>query len=320
MSNTNVFLYPEDCFEACLRSAADGRGKASSCQGIYPHEHSFDSIYPAGHWRRGWSRSPSGHWLVGLPGLVPVDWRFHLGRDLFTTDTPNGQERAREAGEHSIQSAGPLNICPFREPGEFSAGGVVLIVLAGYFSKGFIHFAVAKLFGPLIWGRGFCGWACWTAAILDWLPMKKKSTIPLRYRNLRFLLLGISIALPVYFVFALRYDVRGTYIGKAELGWMISSNIIYYLLAIPLAYWFQDRRAFCKVLCPVSLVMKVPARLARIRIRPSGKACTECGICNHSCLMDVDVMSAIRQGRKVDSTECVLCGTCKTRCPAGAIK
>ncbi len=213
-----------------------------------------------------------------------------------------------------------LIFVPFVNRENFQLEGVVLIVLAGYFSKGFIHFAVAKLFGPLIWGRGFCGWACWTAAILDWLPMKKKSTIPPRYRNWRYLVLGISVALPVYFVFALRYDVRGAYIGKAELGWMISSNIIYYLLAIPLAYWFQDRRAFCKVLCPVSLVMKVPARFAVIRIKPTGKECTECGICNHSCLMDVDVMSAIRQGRKVESTECVLCGTCKTRCPAGAIK
>jgi ferredoxin-type protein NapH len=198
--------------------------------------------------------------------------------------------------------------------------GIILIVLVGYFSKGFIHFAIAKLFGPLIWGRGFCGWACWTAAVLDWLPMDKKVTIPRRLRNLRYLVLAISIALPLYFVFILNYNVRGAYIGKSELWWMIIGSIIYYLLAIPLAYRLKDRRAFCKVLCPVSLVMKVPARFALIRRMPTGNKCTGCGICNNACMMDVDVMSDISQGRKVESTECVLCGTCRIKCPAGAIK
>jgi len=56
----------------------------------------------------------------------------------------------------------------------FQLEGVVLIVMVGLFSKGFIHYAIAKIFGPLIWGRGFCGWACWTAAILDWLPIRNK--------------------------------------------------------------------------------------------------------------------------------------------------
>ena len=55
----------------------------------------------------------------------------------------------------------------------FQLEGVFLIVMVGFFSKGFIHYAIAKLFGPLIWGRGFCGWACWTGAVLDWLPIRK---------------------------------------------------------------------------------------------------------------------------------------------------
>ncbi len=202
----------------------------------------------------------------------------------------------------------------------FQLEGVILIILVGYFSKGFIHFAIAKLFGPLLWGRGFCGWACWTAAVLDWLPVREKAPIPSLFRKLRYLVLAVSIAMPLYLVFVLSYDVRGSYIGKTELGWMMGSNIIYYFLAIPLAYWLKDRRAFCKVLCPVSLVMKVPARFALIRMKPSGNKCTGCGICNHTCLMDVDIMSAISQGRNVESTECVLCGTCRITCPAGAIK
>jgi formate hydrogenlyase subunit 6/NADH:ubiquinone oxidoreductase subunit I len=35
--------------------------------------------------------------------------------------------------------------------------------------------------------------------------------------------------------------------------------------------------------------------------------------------MDVDVMSYIRDGKAVTSTECILCGICSTVCPAEAI-
>ena len=32
---------------------------------------------------------------------------------------------------------------------------------------------VAKIFGPLLFGRGWCGYACWTAMVLDFLPYKQ---------------------------------------------------------------------------------------------------------------------------------------------------
>ena len=33
----------------------------------------------------------------------------------------------------------------------------------GVFEAATIHYAVAKIFGPLLFGRGWCGYACWTA-------------------------------------------------------------------------------------------------------------------------------------------------------------
>lgn len=41
-----------------------------------------------------------------------------------------------------------LIFVPFLNNENFQLEGVILIVLVGYFSKGFIHYAVAKLFGP----------------------------------------------------------------------------------------------------------------------------------------------------------------------------
>jgi len=204
----------------------------------------------------------------------------------------------------------------------FQLEGVVLIVMVGYFSKGFIHYAVAKLFGPLIWGRGFCGWACWTAAILDWLPIKKqkKPTISKKLKHLRYLSLAISLSVPLLALYIFNYDVKESYIDKSELTWMIISNIVYYSLAIPLAFYFVDNRAFCKILCPVSLVMKVPSRFSLIKKRPTGNECIQCENCNNNCPMDVDVMSYICKQTKVTDTECIGCGTCRTLCPVNAIK
>ncbi len=203
----------------------------------------------------------------------------------------------------------------------FQIEGVLLIVVVGFFSKGFIHYAIAKIFGPLIWGRGFCGWACWTAAVLEWLPMKgNKKTITPKMKRFRFLMLFFSILLPAYLVFVLSYDVYGDYINHREMIWMFAGNALYYILGIALAYIFNDRRAFCKILCPVSLVMKAGTSVAAIRMRPSGNECVKCGRCSTACPMDIDVMSYISNGKKITSTECILCGECRMVCPVNAIR
>lgn len=204
----------------------------------------------------------------------------------------------------------------------FQLEGVILIVLVGYFSKGFIHYAVAKLFGPLLWGRGFCGWACWTAAVLDWLPIRKPKTptVSEKMKKIRYLTLFISILVPVAAIYIFHYNVRASYLGKAELAWMMAGNLAYYLLAVPLAFYFTDNRAFCKIVCPVSLVMKVPSRFARNKKKPTGAECVKCGACNRSCPMDVDVMSFISGKSAVTDTECISCGNCRLSCPVRAIQ
>ena len=211
---------------------------------------------------------------------------------------------------------------------------LVFYLAAGFISRVVIHYAIAKIFGPLIWGRGFCGWACWTAAWLELLPIKENRRIPTKYTRLRVVVLIISLALPVIFILT-GYNYRGEHVTGGEYSadglvilsgkfdqfiWFLIGNGIYYLLGIPLAFIFRKKRAFCKILCPVALVMKVPARFAVIRIKPSGEACTECGECNAHCPMDVDVMGYIRASKTVTSTECILCGKCGNVCAANAIK
>ena len=54
--------------------------------------------------------------------------------------------------------------------------GFFYYLFTGVFEAATIHYAVAKIFGPLVFGRGWCGYACWTAIVLDFLPFKVPSS------------------------------------------------------------------------------------------------------------------------------------------------
>lgn len=207
----------------------------------------------------------------------------------------------------------------------------LLFLQTGMIIRVFVHFCIAKIFGPFIWGRGFCGWACWTAAILEWLPIKKNKKIPVHLTKYRYLALIISLGLPLSLVW-LGYDWINMHIIEQEhstlinygkqgsLIWFIISNIVYYGLAIWMAFKYEKKRAFCKIACPVSLFMKCQTTVAMIQRTPTGYKCTSCGTCNKLCPMDVNVMSYISQGKKVKSSECIQCGICVNVCPQKAIK
>ncbi len=206
----------------------------------------------------------------------------------------------------------------------------VFYIAAGLFSRVLIHYTIAKVFGPFIWGRGFCGWACWTAAILEWMPIKENKLIPPKYTNLRYVFFLISILIPIIFIFS-GYDyyqnhIRGDNNFLMQTGkfqqflWFIAGNGIYYAMAVPLAFVFKKKRAFCKIICPVSLVMKVQTKFSVLKRKPTDKTCTECEICNRNCPMDINVMKYIIQNKNIASTECILCGICVNVCPVNAIK
>ncbi len=41
--------------------------------------------------------------------------------------------------------------------------GFFFYLLSGLFAGSVIHYLVAKIAGPLLFNRGWCGWSCWTA-------------------------------------------------------------------------------------------------------------------------------------------------------------
>ena len=183
----------------------------------------------------------------------------------------------------------------------------------GVFEAATIHYAVAKIFGPLIFGRGWCGYACWTAMILDLLPYKRPNGPRKKLGFIRYITFALSLAL-----------VGGLFLAKVTdmetvmFYIFLAGNVLYYAVGIIFAFIFKDNRAFCKYFCPVSVFMKPASYLSLLRVHCDETKCVSCGKCLKVCPMNVEVNREAR--RRKNATECILCYECKKECPVKALK
>ena len=186
-------------------------------------------------------------------------------------------------------------------------------LFTGVFEAATIHYAVAKIFGPLLFGRGWCGYACWTAMILDLLPYKAPAKPRKKFGFVRYIAFAIS------FVFvALLFMLRAGNLEKIMFWCFLIGNVIYYTVGIVLAYKLKDNRAFCKYVCPITVFLKPMSYYSAIRITCDHTKCVSCGKCKKVCPMNVDMTDNARS--RQNGTECILCMECVDKCPQKALK
>jgi polyferredoxin len=208
-------------------------------------------------------------------------------------------------------------------------------LFSGAFMGAVIHYFVAKIIGPLIFNRGWCGWACWTAAVLDLLPWRKSSgRVGKKWENTRYIHFAITLSLTIILIFVLRrtlhdnlgvillsgYDNSGVTIYTRvaqipEFWWFMSGNIFYFASGIILAGIMRDNRAFCKYLCPIAVFLKLGSRFSLVKIEETAEGCNDCGLCEKNCPMDIRIREYTRKKLRVGSTECIICQTCVSSCP-----
>jgi ferredoxin len=197
--------------------------------------------------------------------------------------------------------------------------GMIFGLLTGVIQMGVIHYMIAKIAGPLLFGRMWCGWACWTVMILDLLPFTRPSgRLPGSYGWLRYLHFGLSLSIVLLLVFV--FGFRNGAACTLAVIWFITGNLLYYALGIILAYTLKDNRAFCKYVCPVSVPLKITSRFSIIKIGQGSGQCNGCNACEKTCPMDIRISDYILNDQRVLSTECTLCQTCITVCSQDALK
>jgi len=198
--------------------------------------------------------------------------------------------------------------------------GFFIYLLAGFYSGSVIHYLVAKLAGPLIFNRGWCGWSCWTAMILDLLPFKrnKSGRLDRKWEFLRYVHFALSLGLVLVLWYG--FEHRSDSPIFAPILWLLIGNMLYYIIGIALAYKLKDNRAFCKYVCPVPVLQKIPSRFALLKVEGSAEKCTGCGACDKMCPMDIQVSQYTQSHQRVLSTECILCNECVDVCVKDALK
>ena len=187
-------------------------------------------------------------------------------------------------------------------------------LFSGTFQAAVIHYLVAKIGGPLLFGRGWCGYACWTAMILDFLPYKipKSHERKNKFAIVRYVLFIIALT-----VVASLFYFKVLNIEMTMFILFIVGNILYYVVGIAMAFAMKDNRAFCKYICPITVFLKPASYFSLLRMKVDKNKCIDCKKCVKVCPMDVDVLNEKRSW--TNATECILCGECSKACPQKAI-
>lgn len=186
-------------------------------------------------------------------------------------------------------------------------------LFSGVFEAATIHYAVAKIFGPLLFGRGWCGYACWTAMVLDFLPYKHPQGERKKWSWIRYITFGVSL------LFVTALFLLGVPGKEKIMFWsFLVGNALYYGVGIALAMILKDNRAFCKYICPITVFLKPMSKYSLLRVKVDESKCVACGKCKRICPMEVDVTDNRRSRR--NGTECILCMECAENCPKEAIK
>ena len=182
----------------------------------------------------------------------------------------------------------------------------------GVFEAATIHYFVAKIAGPLFFGRGWCGYACWTGMVLDLLPYKIPKSNRKKLGWIRYIIFLLSLI----FVFAL-FIFKVDNLENIMFWSFIIGNIIYYTLGILLAFIFKDNRAFCKYICPITIFLKPASYFSYLKVKCDHSKCINCKKCINSCPMNVDMLDDSR--KRKNGTECILCCNCIKGCPKKAL-
>ncbi|MGE5740947.1 MAG: 4Fe-4S binding protein, partial [Candidatus Aminicenantes bacterium RBG_16_66_30] len=199
--------------------------------------------------------------------------------------------------------------------------GMFFNVFLGIMGAGLVHYLVAKIVGPLFVGRLWCGWGCWTFAVMNLLPYKKTKGEAGRapYSTLRSFFFLLSLGLVALLVLRLGYNPGEDWKTTHAHVWFLAGSSLYLVLGAVLAFVYKDNRAFCKILCPITTILKVTGRFSLLKIGGTPVACNECGACVQRCQMNIDIPAYIAHGRRVLSSECVLCRQCVETCPYGSV-
>ena len=188
------------------------------------------------------------------------------------------------------------------------------------------------LASSLFLGRLWCGWLCPAGGLQEIYFQINNKNVRMGILNwLKYVAFLWIILIPLISAINSSGGLKTvdlfyrTYHGVSIAG---EGAYVIYLVQIAFITLFAilaGKRGFCHYFCPIA-VMPIIGRKIRNLIRwpalhlsADPDRCTDCGRCSKECPMGLDVSTMVEQ-RRMENTECILCGGCIAACPSDAIR
>ena len=219
--------------------------------------------------------------------------------------------------------------------GSCPIGALQSVIGSSSFKFSYYIVGVLILFGVIL-GRVICGFLCpfgWFQELLHKIPSRKFSTKKLKSLTyIKYIILVVFvIILPITIVnevnmgnpFFCKYICPSGILQGAiplsiakenireSLGALFTWKSMVLMSIITMSVFFY--RPFCKWICPLGAIYALFNKFSLYRLHIDQHKCTNCGVCNKVCKMDVDVM------KSPNSPECIRCGDCVKQCPQNAL-
>ena len=232
-------------------------------------------------------------------------------------------------GLNCYSCPGAAGACPI--------GSLQAIIGSPKYTVSLYVMGLLMLFGTLL-GRLICGFLCVFGLIQDLLfkiptpKLKLSKSVDSKLRYLKYLVLIVMvIALPMFLTnkFGMAPPYFCKYLcpaGTIEAAFPLIAknpflretigNIFFIKLYILIVFIISSifiYRPFCKYFCPLGAIYGLFNKLGIFRLEFEESKCTDCGLCEKSCKMDIDVRS------NLNSAECIRCGACIKACNYGAL-
>lgn len=212
-----------------------------------------------------------------------------------------------------------LFVAVVSEHGNMQIEGLFFGIFAGIAPYVIVHYLIAKIAGPLVFGRLWCGWACWYGMVFDILPYPfSRYRAPAHWGRWRYVHFASSMFLVMALVWGMNYTAGVE--GHPGMVWFFIGIGAYYVVGVAMALMLKDNRAFCKYLCPIAVPLKATSRFSLVKIAGTNTHCQQCEVCVEMCPMNIRIKDYLNHGTRILSTECIMCLACVHVCPHDSLR
>lgn len=120
--------------------------------------------------------------------------------------------------------------------------------------------------------QGFCAWICPSGLITAGMPIIAANE-------------------------GLRSSIGATFY------WKVALSILFLVLIL------REKRAFCRYICPLGLILGFFNRISFLQIKLNKDTCINCHACSKACPMGLNLPE------EINSIDCIKCGECVPACP-----